>query len=118
MAEMDARWGPIDPVWVWRESRSGTSFDRPAFQDLLSFCRAHPQSKRDPGRVEWWAPSRFGRSLDENGEPDILTFISVYNEFERAGWELHFATLPRHGNSLADVINAVVYAYAAAVYSR
>jgi len=118
MAEMDARWGPIDPVWVWRESRSGTSFDRPAFQDLLSFCRAHPQSKRDPGRVEWWAPSRFGRSLDENGEPDILTFISVYNEFERAGWELHFATLPRHGNSLADVINIAVYAYAAAVYSK
>jgi len=118
MAEMDAAWGPIDPVWWWRESRSGTSFDRPTFQDLLSFCRAHPRSKGDPGRVEWWAPSRFGRSLDEHGEPDILTFISVYNEFERLGWELHFATLPRLGNSLAEVINIAVYAYAAAVYSK
>jgi hypothetical protein len=32
------KWGEIDPGWWWRESRSGTTFRRREFQDLLDFC--------------------------------------------------------------------------------
>ena len=118
MAEMNAKWGEIDQTWWWKESRSGTTFDRPGFQDLLDFCRANPRDRADPGRIEWFAPSRFGRSLDDRGEPDILKFMHTYFEFEQSGWQLHFVTLPRLGDGLADVINLAVYAYADAIYSK
>ncbi|TVP58587.1 MAG: recombinase family protein [Gemmatimonadales bacterium] len=117
IAAMEKEWGSVDPAWCWEESRSGTSFDRPGFQDLLDFCKSNPPPN-GKGRVEWWAPHRFGRILDRNGEPDILAFISVYNDFEQANWELHFLTVPRTGNGLADVVNIAVHAYAAAVYSK
>jgi DNA invertase Pin-like site-specific DNA recombinase len=39
---MDQRWGVVDPVWYWRDNASGTSFNRPAYQDLLDFCRQKP----------------------------------------------------------------------------
>lgn len=117
-SDMDLVWGPIDPIWWWQESRSGTSFDRPAFQDVLSFCLSNKRPLSSPGRVEWWAPHRFGRSLDENGEPDVLTFLSVYNQFKTAGWQLHFLKLPTLGDGLGDVINIAVHAYSAAVYSK
>lgn len=118
MDEMNLKWGEVDEVWWWRESQSGTTFDRPGFQDILDFCVSNPRPKGDPGRVEWWAPSRFGRSLDDEMEPDILKFMATYFRFEDCGWELHFMTLPRIGSSLADVINLAVYAYADAVYSK
>ena len=116
-SEMDAAWGEIDDTWWWKESWSGTTFERPGFSDILHFCESNPRPQSDPGRVEWWAPARFGRSLDKNGAPDILKFMSTYSRFEDSGWELHFLTLPRIRNSLADVINLAVHAYAAAVYS-
>ena len=118
MAEMNGVWGLVDSIWWWAESESGTSFDRPTFQDLLDFCRANPRPADDPGRVEWWSPSRFGRILNASKEPDILAFMSLYSAFEQYGWQLHFVTLPRLGNGLADVINLAVHAYAAATYSK
>lgn len=118
LADMETAWGQVEDAWVWSESRSGTSFERPMFQDLLDFCRSNPRPKSDPGRVEWWAPHRFGRSLDENGDPDILKFMSVYFQFEDAGWQLHFLKVPRLNHPLGDVMNIAVHAYAAAVYSK
>ena len=118
MAEMDRKWGEIDPRWWWRESRSGTTFRRREFQDLLDFCRNNPRDSREPGRIEIYDPSRFGRSLDSAGRPDVLGFMSVYHQFEQNGWELHFLTVERTGNQLADVINLAIYAYAAAIYSK
>ncbi len=91
---MTAEWGAIDPVWWWKESRSGTSFDRPSFQDVLDFCRSNPRPVGEPGRVEWWAPHRFGRSLDVNGQPDIMKFMAMYNEFQNPEWHLHFLKVP------------------------
>lgn len=32
---MDRRWGEIDHRWGWRESRSGKTFRRREFYDLL-----------------------------------------------------------------------------------
>ncbi|HEU4629136.1 MAG TPA: recombinase family protein [Gemmatimonadaceae bacterium] len=115
---MDAKWGAIDAVWWWKDSCSGTSFARPAFQDLLDFCRANPRSKKSPGRVEMYDPSRFGRTLDEDGKPDIMAFISVFNEFERHGWSVEFVTVDRTNNDLVDMITMALYAYAAALYSK
>lgn len=67
----DNKWGPIDARWWWMDDRSGTTFDRPAFQDMLDFCRANPRSKKAPGIVEIYDPSRFGRILDIDGQPDL-----------------------------------------------
>ncbi len=114
---MEAAWGPVDSIWCWQESRSGTNFDRPQFRDLLDFCLTNPRPRNTPGRVEWWAPHRFGRSLDAAGNPDIMKFMFVYHQFEEAGWQLHFLKVPRLDHPLGDVMNIAVHAYAAAVYS-
>src|SRR5436190_4658609 len=79
----DDLWGPIPEQWWWKDSCSGVSFDRPAFNDLLDYCRENPQTKANPGLLDMYDPSRFGRILDEEGQPDIMTFQSVFSEFER-----------------------------------
>ncbi|HYD52107.1 MAG TPA: recombinase family protein [Gemmatimonadaceae bacterium] len=110
--------GDVPGHWRWRDNMSGTSFERPGFQDLLSFCHAHPRSKKTPGRVLMYDPSRFGRKLDEEGEPDLDGFVAVANSFKLAGWQLHFVTLPRVGDSLADLMSLAVHANAAALFSK
>lgn len=115
---MDNKWGEIDATWCWSDSCSGTTFDRPAFQDLLDFCRSNSRSKKTPGRVEMYDPSRFGRTLDEDGTPDIMSFIAVLNEFTRCGWRVEFVTVDRTGDDLVDMITMALYAYAAALYSK
>ena len=110
-------WGAIASEWWWKDSCSGTSFDRPAFQDLLQFCRENQRSKTSPGRVELYDPSRFGRTLDEDGQPDIMAFQSVFSEFERYNWQICFAIVRRTGDQLVDMITMALYAYAAALYS-
>ena len=115
---MDRKWGEIEGAWCWADSCSGTTFDRPAFQDLLDFCKSHRRSARTPGRVEMYDPSRFGRTLDEEGMPDIISFIGVMGEFERYGWVVEFVTVQRTGDRLVDFIMMALYAYAAALYSK
>ncbi|AHG89847.1 Recombinase [Gemmatirosa kalamazoonensis] len=116
-AEADKKWGAIDREFVWADDRSGTTFDRPEFQDMLAFCLANPRKKSDPGRVEIYDPSRFGRILDSEGAPDIMAFLAVYSQFESAGWQLHFVTVQRTGDGLVDAVTMALYAYAAALYS-
>lgn len=113
----DKLWGEIDARWWWQDSCTGTTFERPAFEDLLNYCRANRHPASSPGRVEMYDPSRFGRILDAAGKPDIMTFFSVYSDFERCGWHLHFVTVPRSDDSLVNVITMALYAYAAAIYS-
>ncbi|ODT04187.1 MAG: hypothetical protein ABS52_05920 [Gemmatimonadetes bacterium SCN 70-22] len=113
----DEVWGPISREWWWKDSCSGTSFDRPEFQDLLEFCRQNPRPKSNPGRVELYDPSRFGRTLDEDGQPDIMAFQSVFSEFERYNWRICFVTVQRTNDQLVDMITMALYAYAAALYS-
>jgi DNA invertase Pin-like site-specific DNA recombinase len=115
---MDKKWDGIERAWYWADSCSGTSFDRPAFQDLLDFCKSNRRSPRNLGRIEMYDPSRFGRTLDEEGKPDIISFISVMSEFERYGWVVEFVTVQRTGDSLVDFITMALYAYAAALYSK
>ncbi len=115
--EADKNWGVIAPSWWWKDSCSGTSFDRPAFKDMLTFCREHPRSKKAPGRVELFDPSRFGRTLDEDGQPDVGEFQRVYQEFERCGWRIDFVTLPRAADKMVDVMQIIIHSYAAAQYS-
>jgi hypothetical protein len=45
IAAMDQKWGVVDPIWYWRDSASGTSFDRPAYKDLLDFCMQNRAKK-------------------------------------------------------------------------
>jgi DNA invertase Pin-like site-specific DNA recombinase len=115
--ELEREWGEIPQEWYFEESMTGTTFDRPEFLRMLAFCEENRRPATDPGRVEMYDPSRFGRSLNAEGRPDIMEFIATYHRFERSGWQLHFLTVPRTGEPLADIINIAVYAYAAAIYS-
>lgn len=115
--EAEKEWGPLDRQWWWQDSATGTTFDRPAFQDLLAFCRANPRPKASPGHVEFYDPSRFGRTLDETGEPDPSSWHTVYSEFERLNWQVRFVTVKRTGNVLADMMTTAAHAYSAAIYS-
>jgi DNA invertase Pin-like site-specific DNA recombinase len=107
----------IPSAWHWMDNMSGTTFHRPSFQDMLSFAQENPRPKEDPGVIYLFDPSRFGRTLDVNGKPDVLAFLATYSAFENAGWQLHFVTMHRTGELLADVMMLVVHAFSAAQYS-
>ena len=109
--------GLFNPIWWFKDSYTGTTFDREQFQQLRQFCQANRRSKSDPGRIYVYDPSRFGRVLDEDGNPDILAFLGMYGELEATGWQLHFVTVNRMGDHLADIVTMALYAYAAAIYS-
>lgn len=115
--DLDRKWGPVDARWVWRDSHTGTTFDRPEFQDLIDFCRAHPHRKNDPGYIEMVAPSRFGRILDEEGRPDVNAYMILYLELERLGWQLRFVTLQLTGNPMVDYALIAIHANEASTYS-
>ena len=117
MQEVAGEFGPVNPTWWWKDSCTGTTFDRPNFQDILDFCRTNPRPIGDPGRFEIYDPARFGRTLTQDGRPDIFGFLGVYNQFEQTGGELHFVTAPRTGSDIADVVTLALYAYSAAIYS-
>src|SRR5690606_13823631 len=91
--EMDWKFGRIDERWWWRDNFTGTTFDRPAFQDMVAFCRAHPQPASQKGVIEMYAPSRFGRILGTDGEPDVKAYMRMYLALDEVGWELEFVTL-------------------------
>ena len=115
---MDQRWGVVDPVWYWRDNASGTSFNRPAYQDLLDFCRQNPAPKSVGARIELYDPSRFARVLDADGEPDLIAFQTAFNTFESLGWRLHFVSRERTGNVLIDSMMIAVEAYNSSAYSQ
>ena len=103
---------------MWKDSAPGTTFKRPAFQDLLLYCQTHPQPKGAPGVVEMYDPARFGRSLDDEGKPDVMAFLTAYGKFQECGWRLRFVTVKLPNDGLGDVLTMAIYAYAAALYSE
>ena len=106
----DREWGQIDRTWLWQDNFTGTTFNRPQFQNLLSFCRANPQPRHSPARIEMDAPSRFGRILDEDKQLDVLAYHQLYSELTKLGWVPTFASLKLSGNSLTDTIALVLNA--------
>ena len=116
-AAADREWGPIDLAWTWQDNFTGTTFERPAFQDLMRFCVANPQPRHDPGRIEMYDPSRFGRILDEDGKPDVLAFQKVHGDLRRLGWLPQFVTMKSSGDSFADVLMLYKNAHLAAEFS-
>jgi DNA invertase Pin-like site-specific DNA recombinase len=115
---MDKKWGPVPQHWHWRDSASGTSFDRPAFQDMLDFCRRNKLGKSVGARIEIYDPSRFSRALAEDGTPDIPAFQNVFNELESLGWPVHFVTPERTGNVLTDTVMMAVHSYTSSAFSQ
>ena len=114
----DMKWGVIEDAWWWRDSRSGTTFDRPGFQDMLAFCRANKRPKADPGIIEVYDPSRFARVLDSDGKPDLMAFQNMFNELEILGWPLHFVSRDRTGNLLVDSWMITLDAFNSSAYSE
>ena len=115
---MERKWGPVEDHWHWLDSASGTSFDRPAFQDMLDFCRKNRMSKGKNARIEIYDPSRFSRVLGEDGKPDIPAFQTAYNEFESLGWHIHFISPERTGDTLTDTVIITVHAYTSSAFSE
>jgi hypothetical protein len=113
----DREWGPLAPIWVWQDNYTGTTFDRPQFQDMMRFCRANPRSRQSPGRIEMHDPSRFARILDAEGQPDVPAFQAVYAELTKLGWLPQFVTVKTSGDSLSDIVMLVLHAHMAASYS-
>lgn len=112
------KWGPIESLWIWRDSQSGRSFDRDGFQDLVDFCKAHPRPKSDPGHIEMWDPARFGRIVDETGRrPDLGVYIMMYLTLEQCGWHLRFVTMELTGDPQIDYAMIANEATAAATRS-
>lgn len=114
---LDGEFTLLDGPWWWQDSHTGTTFDRPAFQDMLAFCRAHPRTKGSPGRIEIYDPSRFGRTLDVDGEPDVMRWQRTYIEFEELHWQVHFVAPKRTGNVMLDAVQMCIHAFSAALFS-
>jgi hypothetical protein len=114
--ECDRKWGEIDSLWVWRDSFTGTTFDRPDFQDMVQFCKSNPRPRSNVGYIEMYAPSRFGRILDEDNRPDLNAYMMMYLDLERSGWQLRFVTIELTGNPMVDYVLIAVHATEAANY--
>lgn len=116
---MTAKWGelPITELW-WQDSHTGTTFDRPGYQDMLAFCEANPQPLDAPGVIEIYDPSRLGRALTPDGEEDIMTFLFELERFKKLGWRIRFTNVELSGNIFADTVTIVAHAYLASSFSR
>lgn len=115
---MNRFWGPlpIPDLW-WRDSHTGTTFDRPDYQAMAMFCQAHPQSLDDPGWIEIYDPSRFGRPLTAQGREDIMRFLREVEFFTDLGWRIRFTNVTLTGEPFADALTMVTHAYMAAAFS-
>lgn len=107
----DREWGQIVRTWQWQDNFIGTTFNRPQFQDLLSFCRANPKPQHSLGRIEMHSPSRFGRILDADKQPDFLAYHQLYSELTQLGWIPTFVTLELSGDLLTDTIALALNAH-------
>jgi hypothetical protein len=115
--ECGLKWGDIDYRWRWRDSFTGTTFERPDFQDMVDFCRSNPRARTNRGYIEMYAPSRFGRILDDENRADLNAYMMMYLELERSGWQLRFVTIELTGNPMIDYVLVAIHATEAANYS-
>lgn len=115
--EMDLKWSPLPDSPHFRDNHTGTTFDRPAFQQLIAYCEANPCSADQPGVVEMYDPSRLGRPLTGAGQPDIMAFLMVIQRFRAAGWHVRFVTVELTGHEMVDLHIIIAHAFMAAEYS-
>lgn len=114
---MSRLWG-LSPEGLWfRDSHTGTTFNRPGFKELREYCRSHPQGMSNPGTIEVYDCSRLGRPLTESGEADLLAFLNVVQEFNSLGWRIRFTDVTLTGHILADTLTIATHAYTASQFS-
>lgn len=88
----------LDHVFVDPGASGATAEGRPAFMQLVAFCEAHPQSRRNPGVVIALDDSRWGRF--ENPEESGYWRVRL----AKSGWRVGFV----HGDDVADGIGRMV----------
>ncbi|MDF1502291.1 recombinase family protein [Roseisolibacter sp. H3M3-2] len=104
---------------VFRDSKSGRTFDRPGFQEMLAFCRLHHQPRTAPGTIIMYDRSRFARAIIPGTEQtDWLAFDKQRVAFGEAGWELVFLSEPTTGSDIGDRIIGAIQTEQASEYSR
>lgn len=115
---MDRLWGPLLDASLWfRDSHTGTTFDRPGYNSLKQFCEQHPQPLEVPGIIDIYDPSRFGRPLTSQGKADIMAFLFQKHFFDSLGWQIRFTNVQLIGDAFADAVTMVTHAYMASAYS-
>jgi hypothetical protein len=115
---MNDKWGPTNTGIHFQDSLSGTTFDRPGFQEMLEFCRTHRQDKAlEKGLIEIYDMSRFGRILSD-GEEDPEAVLSMMKQFLRYGWEIRFVTFESTGNKVMDFFQNGLYSIMASEVSK
>lgn len=114
---MDREWGPLElPLW-FRDSHTGTTFDRLGMNEMLTFCAGNPQPHAEPGIVEIYDAARFGRPLSPDGDEDVFLFLAVLRAFWEYGWRVVFIDLRLTGAVLQDAMLLVAHAYMASSFS-
>lgn len=104
---------------IFRDSKSGTTFDRPGLVDMLAWCRARPQPRTAPGRIVCYAKDRFGRALiPGTEETDWDAWDEARLGFSRCGWRLEFVSSRRTGNAIGDRILDTIEEEGASEYLR
>lgn len=105
-----------DGYW-FRDDKSGTTFDRPAFKRMIDFCLAHPQGALR-GAIEVYDHSRWGRPVkkDKRGRivgVDIKAFYRFMYRLEDAGWDIVFTTGEKNEDELAAFLKEGIEIYIA-----
>lgn len=121
-AECDRHFGPVPEEWrdYWfRDDKSGTDFNRPAFKRMVEFCLANPQLSGPRGRIEVYDYSRWGRPVrkDANGSivgSNVKAFDRWITRLDEAGWDVEYATAHRSENELANDVTDLVEKHMAA----
>jgi DNA invertase Pin-like site-specific DNA recombinase len=120
-AECDKLWGPLpeacERLW-FRDDKSGTTFDRPAFKEMVEFCLANPQRGGSRGLIEIYDHSRWGRPVRKDGRGrivgvDIRAFYRPTYRLEEAGWEVVFSTGEKTEDELAAFLKEGMQIYMA-----
>lgn len=89
---------------------SGGTADRPAFQALIAYCRAHPQEGKRPGYILVLNDSRWGRFTD----PDDATYWRA--AAKHLGWIVRFAEADDTENLTARGVLRAIYSAQATAY--
>lgn len=117
IAAMNTKWGPTNTGLHFQDSQTGTTFERPGFEEMQEFCRLHTQPQTEHGFIEIYDMSRFGRILT-NGEEDPEAVLSMMKTFLKWGWEIRFVTFESTGNPVMDFFQNGLYAIMASEVSK
>ncbi|MEW5929210.1 MAG: recombinase family protein [Gemmatimonadota bacterium] len=124
--ECDKHFGPVPEEFrnLWfRDDKSGTTFNRPAFRQMIDYCLANPQSGGARGRIEVYDHSRWGRSVrkDERGKiasVDPKGFYRWVYRLEDAGWDVAFTTESKSDDPLAHFLKEGIEVFIAGQKSQ